>query len=285
MAARLTDTTPEAEKVLTDIYRQMPMGRKWLNLGDMYTDARSLHAAGVRLRNPTATDRDIYEQWLTINLGLDPTGVSMEPAPLQAQQNLKDFRQVAGVLDRLGIAYALGGSMASSIHGMDRFSRDADITIEPFLGKEDQFAAELGPDYYVSIPSIRDAHRHQSCFNIIKSTTGFKLDFFVLKDEPFEQLAMQRRQKAVLPDAPGQPVIVHSPEDIILFKLRWYRLGGEVSENQWNDVQGVFRAQGSKLDDAYLDQWAAEIGVSDLLTRARADASIKTFSAPPEQKS
>jgi hypothetical protein len=60
-----------------------------------------------------------------------------------------------------------------------------------------------------------------------------------------------------------------SPEDIILLKLEWFRIGGEMSERQWNDVLGVFEIQGSRLDQTYLDHWAPVIGVADLLARAR----------------
>jgi hypothetical protein len=46
-------------------------------------------------------------------------------------------------------------------------------------------------------------------------------------------------------------------------------LGGEVSERQWSDVLGVLRTQGDRLDGAYLDQWAAALGVADLMEQAR----------------
>ena len=59
-----------------------------------------------------------------------------------------------------------------------------------------------------------------------------------------------------------------SPEDTILSKLEWYRLGGEVSERQWRDVLGVLKTCAGELDLDYLHKWAKEIGVTDLLERA-----------------
>ena len=44
-----------------------------------------------------------------------------------------------------------------------------------------------------------------------------------------------------------------------------------MSERQWADVIGVLRAGGAR-DEAYLQRGAAELGVADLLERARADA-------------
>lgn len=270
--AGLSDTSLEAERVLIEVYRNMPVAEKWLRLGEMYQDARALHAAGVRVRNPAASQRDILQAWLVNNIGFrdaDPIG---EPEMEQPNLNLRELRVVVTLLTDLGIPYALGGSMASSIYGVDRYTRDADITAEPFPGKEAQLVAGLGSPYYVSIDAIRDAIRTRSTFNIINTSTGFKVDVFIRKNDPFEQSAMARRMAVDVPDtrdAAPQPIIVHSPEDIILFKLRWYRLGNETAEQQLRDVLGVLRARGALLDQTYLDRWAATLKVADLLARVR----------------
>jgi hypothetical protein len=77
----------------------------------------------------------------------------------------------------------------------------------------------------------------------------------------------------VIPSTPPEPIDVVSPEDIILHKLEWFRVGGETSDRQWGDVLGVLRVQAGRLDDTYLDHWAADLGVADLLTTARAAAA------------
>ena len=56
-------------------------------------------------------------------------------------------------------------------------------------------------------------------------------------------------------------------QDTILAKLVWFRMGGEVSDQQWNDMVGVVRVQAGRLDMAYLRQWAAHLKVEDLLDR------------------
>ena len=150
----------------------------------------------------------------------------------------------------------------------------ADITVEGLAGKEEQLPDAFGPGFYLSADAVKDAVRRHSSFNIINVDTGFKVDVFVPHDTPFERSALARRRTVTMPDQPDEPIVLYSPEDVILFKLRWYRLGNEVSAQQLQDVRGVFRSQGDSLDQAYLDHWAADLGVSDLLRRAREESAV-----------
>ncbi len=271
-----SDTSPEAARVLAAAYRRITPGQKWLRLGALYDEARLLHEAGVRQRNPRATPREVQELWMLKILGV--TFPSQARGPVmgedrQADQtaNLKEPRKFLKILESLKIPYAVGGSMASSVHGHDRYTRDVGITVEPFPGKEEQLAGSFGPDYYVSLPAIRDAVRTRTSFNIIDTRIAFKIDVFVRKDEPFEQSAMSRAFPISLPDKADESIVFHSPEDTVLFKLRWYRLGGETSDRQWSDILGVLQTQAGRLEDGYLDHWAVDLGVKDLLDRARGE--------------
>jgi hypothetical protein len=102
----------------------------------------------------------------------------------------------------------------------------------------------------------------------------FKVDIFVAKERPFDQQQIARRQPQVL-EPPDHIAYVASPEDVILAKLEWYRQGGEVSERQWQDIQGILDVQGERLDRAYLQQWATSLQVSDLLGQAWAEYENK----------
>ena len=67
-----SDTSPEAERVLVAAYRAMSPARKWALADDAYRLMRWLHAAGVRLRDPAASERRVREDWLIVQLGFDP---------------------------------------------------------------------------------------------------------------------------------------------------------------------------------------------------------------------
>jgi hypothetical protein len=269
--ARLSDTSPEAERVLIEVHRRMTPARKWRLLGSIYRDARALHAAGMRYRNPAVTPREITQAWIRTNLDIDlpvriPDNVRSDPMP-----TLQDFVEVARIFDQLGIRYALGGSMVSSLFGISRHTNHADVMVDPFPGKEVELINALGPDYYVSEAAVRQALHAKSSFNLINTVTGFKVDVFIRSDSLFEQSAMARR---ITLDVDGQRIVVHSAEDVILFKLRWYRLGNETSEQQWKDVLNVMKTQEPNLDRAYLDHWAKDQQVDDLLARAWGEASV-----------
>ena len=75
--------------------------------------------------------------------------------------------------------------------------------------------------------------------------------------------------------ADGGPALsITSPEDIVLQKLDWFRIGGNVSEQQWRDVTALLRIRAGQLDDRYLDEWAKRMSLEELLTRARRDAQL-----------
>ena len=66
---------------------------------------------------------------------------------------------------------------------------------------------------------------------------------------------------------------ITSAEDIVLAKLEWYRMGGEISDRQWRDVLGVLKVQGDRLDLDYLHRMAASLDLTELLARAREEAT------------
>lgn len=181
---------------------------------------------------------------------------------------------VADALEALGIDYRVGGSVASSAMGVGRSTLDIDLVADLRAEHVEPLVERLAPDYYVDADAIRDAIRRRSSFNVIHLASMMKVDVFVLKARAFDREAFARVKARQVGDAPPRRFPMTSAEDIILHKLEWYRLGNEIAQRQWEDVLGVVRLQSTALDRGYLDQWARELGVADLLARALAEAGL-----------
>lgn len=187
---------------------------------------------------------------------------------------------VARALERLGVRYLIGGSLASSFHGVPRTTNDADIVAEVTVNLADDLAAALADAFYVDADMIRDAARRGTSFNVIHLATMFKIDIFVATRDPMAQEEMRRRQEHRLAPDDDARAFFASAEDTVLQKLDWYRKGGEISDRQWGDVLGVLRMQGPSLDVDYMRKWAPHLGVESLLERVMLEASL-----PPSARS
>jgi len=177
------------------------------------------------------------------------------------------------VLDELGIRYYAGGSVASSIHGVPRYTKDVDLVAELAPEQTASLASKLNTEFYADAGQMREAIRYGRAFNAIHFATGFKIDVFPLRNDAFHAGELARSEKRVWEvDSTGSVELqVASAEDTILEKLVWYKRGGQISDQQWSDVLGV--ATTRQLDREYLREWAPKLGVAEMLERLFGEAS------------
>jgi hypothetical protein len=182
---------------------------------------------------------------------------------------LPALRPVLAEFDRLGIAYYVGGSVASSIYGEPRSTLDVDIGADLPESVVRELASLWRCDFYVSEPAMRDAVQRGRCFNLIHLSTSLKVDIFVCGTDAFNGSVLKRRvSRPVAVGDESLSIWMATPEDVVLHKLVWYRKGGEISERQWRDVSGVLKQQLGRLDASYLVEWADRLRVRDLWERA-----------------
>jgi len=175
---------------------------------------------------------------------------------------------VTQTLERLGIVYAVGGSLASSLHGVMRSTLDVDIVADMKPEHIQPLVTALSKEFYADDEMMHNAIKYHSSFNLIHYETAFKVDIFIRKLRAFDQMQLKRRRTTIIATDPEQRVYVVSPEDIILAKLEWYHIGGEAYERQWRDILGVLKTRAGELDLDYLRKWAEELRIGDLLERA-----------------
>jgi hypothetical protein len=181
---------------------------------------------------------------------------------------------IADALDAIGVRWAIGGSIASAVHGEPRATNDVDVVAALDESQARDLCARLGAAYHADADMAADAVRRRSSFNVIDTRSFIKIDVFVPPAGALGLGQLDRRLEAeVVPGA--RAVFVLGAEDTVLQKLRWYQLGGGVSDRQWRDIVSVLRHTGRRLDDAYLDSVANDAKLGDLLATARADASAK----------
>jgi hypothetical protein len=176
---------------------------------------------------------------------------------------------VAAALERAGVDYFLGGSLASSLQGEPRATNDIDFVVNLSLHQIPVLARELGTDFEVDERALAEAVRRRSCWNIYFLPLVYKVDLFQKGEGPFDEAEFSRRRPFDLGE--GRRIMVKSKEDSVLRKLLWFRRGGEVATHQWRDVVQLLRVAGS-LEAEYLRHWAPRLGVEDLLERAEGEA-------------
>ena len=166
----------------------------------------------------------------------------------------KLLRSIGRALGKLEIPYLITGGIAVVVWGRPRFTADIDVVIELLPKKANRLAGELekiDKEIRVDRDQIYDALRRRGEFNFIHPASGLKVDFWLLKDEPFDRERMRRR---IIRRIANQTLYFSSPEDLILVKLMWHK--ESQSTRQLEDIESILRIQ-KKLDMRYIKKWAA----------------------------
>jgi len=179
------------------------------------------------------------------------------------------LRHVVASLEAASIEYMITGSIASSLQGEPRATHDLDVVVAI---READVAAVLeafpSPRFYLDEEAIGEAIRTAGMFNVIDVAEGDKVDFWMLTDDPFDRCRFGRRiRESVF----GFGLEVSTPEDTILAKLRWSRLGGDTTK-PYVDALRVYEVQQGIIDRSYLKDWAEKLDVGDLWDRLQAEA-------------
>lgn len=177
---------------------------------------------------------------------------------------------VVDALKAISVRYLVGGSLASSMHGIPRATHDVDLVVE--MGPEHvaPLVAALQGAFYIDRDTIDEALKRRSSFNIIHLETMLKVDIFIAGSGAFAREELARAEARQIEDG---ELVVATAEDIVIEKLRWYRLGDGVSDRQWRDVLGVLQVKNEDLDWEYMRRWSRSLGLEELLERAAAEAS------------
>lgn len=136
-------------------------------------------------------------------------------------------------LEAAEISYMVVGSIVSSTQGEPRSTHDIDVVVQLEPASARKLAEQFSPtEFYLDAVSMQDAIRTQQMFNMLEISSGDKVDFWPLQNEPYRLTSFARRYKIPVL---GVELQAQRPEDTILSKLRWAEdCGG--SEKQFGDA-------------------------------------------------
>lgn len=181
------------------------------------------------------------------------------------------LKLVVESLEKAGIEYMVTGSIVSSLQGEPRSTHDIDLVVTIKKSEVHQLMTAFSPPrFYLDQDSILEAIDRRSMFNLIDVFEGDKVDFWILSGETFDQTRFSRKHQE---EFAGTKMMVTSPEDTILAKLRWAKLSGG-SEKQYIDALRVYEVQYKKLDQTYLNFWVRTLKLEDLWERLTAEAEV-----------
>ena len=179
------------------------------------------------------------------------------------------LERVIQALEQAGIQYMITGSVVSSLQGEPRSTHDVDLVVSVQKSNAHKLAQAFPPPHFhLDEESIIDAVNKQGMFNLIDVREGYKVDFWALTNDPFDQSRFSRK---ISEEFMGVKMQVSSPEDTILAKLRWAKVSGG-SEKQFTDALRVYEVQYGKLDIHYLEDWAKRLDVESLWRRLTSEA-------------
>lgn len=174
------------------------------------------------------------------------------------------LKNLAGKLEKLGIKYCVTGGWAVSVWGRPRGTFDIDVVIQL---KEKDISSLLKNLYslskagYVEESLVREKVEKGGEFNFIHAESGVKIDFWAIKKN--DEAGINELKRRIGKKFGGRKIYFISPEDLILAKLRWYRLSE--SDRHLDDAKSVLKISGQKINFDYLKKSAKGQGIGDIL--------------------
>lgn len=164
-------------------------------------------------------------------------------------------------MERIGVRYFITGSQATIAFGEPRFTNDIDVVLDLDPSQLDSFCDGFPEnEFYLSRDAACQALNERGMFNIIHPSSGLKIDVVISEQSPFDLLRFQRGIR--IPISDDCEAVFTSPEDIVVMKMRWHSMGG--GERHLDDIAGILRVRGDKLDRKYIAEQAGRLQVLDI---------------------
>lgn len=265
-----TDTTIEAEKIWFELIAKMPIETRIMQHHRASIQSQEIWWDLFKQQHDNLTNKQLKLEYIKLKLGEQYCSINkLINTDFMIASEIDLAVMLGEILDNLNIPYYLSGGLASSFWGERRQTEDADIAIILEPDKVEQLITALSTKFYLSETAINDAMRgFINAFNVIHLASVIKANIYPIKQSNnFEISAMSRRIKVQL-FSTNKNIYIISHEDIILHKLRWYKIADNYSQKQWRDILGVIKARRKILDFDYLRLWSHRLKLTPELEKA-----------------
>jgi hypothetical protein len=286
MRTQSVDTHPEAERIMVELIRSSPMSRRFRLVQSLTQSAfwATVHAWQER-------DREVSEQEAAVHVLSYSYGSDLARRVQAALKRCEDWHlqpvdllavmlPARRILEDLHVPYYLGGSIASSLHGMQQLAQDIDLVVDLDEQTLPSLLAALRQHYLLKETEARKAVLARTSFPLIHLDSLMKVDVVLPKPEAFDTFMRQHIKCSTL-DERYPPIPLASAIEMLLFKVQRYqrdrrsRTDGMQDDAEWNDILGMLKVQGPDLDLPLLEEWAGVLGMTDTWQRALVDAGLR----------
>lgn len=150
-------------------------------------------------------------------------------------------------LKELRLPHMISGSVASSVYGDPRLTRDVDLVVALTPDDAPRLVSAFPPDRFYCPPEevIRQeiGRPHRGHFNLIQHSTGFKADLYPSGRDPFQAWGLSRIREVPFE---GETIPVAPPEYVVVKKLEYFKEGG--SPKHLRDIHRMLQALGPGWD-------------------------------------
>ena len=176
------------------------------------------------------------------------------------------LKLVIEALEAAGVEYLIGGAIAEWAWGEPRATQDLDLVVKIPIKAVNKLSKELEKrDMLIPAEIILDSileDRADIPINAIHMYSGLKADLYPVREgDELRQSAFQRRERVDYGPPIGK-VYIHSPEDLILYKLIYFGLSQQPKHSR--DIAAILRAKRDQLDFDYIKKWVTRLGLNSM---------------------
>ena len=286
MRTQSIDTHPEIERIQIEMIRTSPLAKRFSSVASLTRTLLWANVHAWQKRQHQTSKRELVEHVLTGDCHPLLIQRVMDAVEMQQDWHLQGLDLgvlLSSALHRLqllGIPSYLAGSIASSVHGMQQLAQDCDLVV--YLDEETvpSFVSLFQQDYVFDETALHTAVQQQTPCTLIHLDSLMKLDLLLPHSTAFDHAMLSLITASPL-DERYPPFPMASAEEMIVFKLQRYysdeqsRTDGMNDDAEWNDILGMLKVQGTRLDFAMLEHWVTALHLSDPWQRALIDAGLQ----------